>query len=239
MRRLSTVSVLSILLLAGCATSRPASMEVCDCQRTVRVPDKAFREFLMEKGLAEKVRGKLMRPTMMGCHTDTLECYNRGIRSLQGIEMFPQLKRLTCSDNPIDELNLCPLPNIESLYALNVPLHRLTLDSCHEMREMQLSHTKLDALDLQPMPKLSSLLCIFSPLKAIDLTPCPLLEWLYIRGTQIEEVDIRPCTVFYQLHALDSPLRQVVVRQEQYNSNYIKISVEDSVRIVVKDTPAQ
>lgn len=234
------VFILSILLLAGCASTRPAGDGgACNCQQATRVPDKAFRDFLVEKGLAEKVHGKLMRPTMMGCHTDTLECYNRGIRSLQGIEMFPQLKRLTCSDNPIDELNLCSLTHIESLYALNVPLHRLKLDCCHEMRRMQLSYTKLDTLDLQPMPKLSSLLCIFSPLKAIDLTPCPLLEWLYIRGTQIEEVDIRPCTVFYQLHALDSPLRQVVVRQEQYNSNYIKISVEDSVRIVVKDTPAQ
>lgn len=37
MRRLSTVSVLSILLLASCATSRPASIEVCDCQRAVCV----------------------------------------------------------------------------------------------------------------------------------------------------------------------------------------------------------
>lgn len=234
MRRLSTVSVLSILLLASCATSRPASMEVCDCQRTVHVPDKAFRDWLIDNGLAVKAHGKYLRATPEGCAATELECYNQGIHSLEGIELFPQLKQLTCSDNPISELDLNALPRLQRLYGVNLPLEHFEADSCHDLRVIQLSHTHLDTLDLTPFPLLESLLCIYSPLRAIDLAPCPNLRTLYIRFTHIQEVDLTPCPDFWQLHALDTPLRTVTVTPGQYTSETLKVSIEDSVNIVVK-----
>ena len=234
MRRLSTVSVLSILLLASCATSRPASMEVCDCQRAVRVPDKAFRTWLLDNGLAVKAHGKYLQATPAGCATTELECYDQGIRSLDGIELFPQLEQLTCSDNPISELNVNALPHLQRLYGVNLPLEHFEADSCHDLRVIQLSHTHLDTLDLTPFPLLESLFCIYSPLRAIDLAPCPNLRTLYIRFTLIQEVDLTPCPDFWQLHALDTPLHTVTVTPCQYASETLKVSIEDSVNIVVK-----
>ena len=234
MRRLSTVSVLSILLLESCATSRPASMEVCDCQRAVRVPDKAFRTWLIGNGLAVKAHGRYLRATPEGCAATELECYNQGIRSLEGIELFPQLEQLTCSDNPINELDLNALPRLQRLYGINLPLEHFEADSCHDLRVIQLSHTHLDTLDLTPFPLLESLFCIYSPLRAIDLAPCPNLRTLYIRFTHIQEVDLTPCPDFWQLHALDTPLRTVNVTPGQYTSETLKVSIEDSVNIVVK-----
>lgn len=227
--------MLTLLLLAGCAASRPAGdRKECDCRQTVRVPDKAFREFLLENGLAEKARGMQMRPTEKGCRTNTLECYSRDIHSLQGIELFPQLEQLTCSDNPITSLDVNALPRLQRLYGVNLPLERFDADSCHDLRVIQLSHTHLDTLDLTPFPLLESLLCIYSPLRAIDLAPCPNLRTLYIRFTHIQEVDLTPCPDFWQLHALDTPLRTVIVTPGQYASETLKVSIEDSVNIVVK-----
>ena len=227
--------MLTLLLLAGCAAPRPAGdRKECDCRQTVRVPDKAFREFLLENGLAEKARGMQMRPTEKGCRTNTLECYSRDIHSLQGIELFPQLEQLTCSDNPITSLDVNALPRLQRLYGVNLPLERFEADSCHDLRVIQLSHTHLDTLDLTPFPLLESLLCIYSPLRAIDLAPCPNLRTLYIRFTHIQEVDLTPCPDFWQLHALDTPLRTVTVTPGQYTSETLKVSIEDSVNIVVK-----
>ena len=234
MRRLSTVSVLSILLLASCATSQPASMEVCDCQRTVHVPDKAFRDWLIDNGLAVRAHGKYLRATAEGCAATELECYDQGIRNLDGIELFPQLEQLTCSDNPITSLDVNTLPRLQRLYGVNLPLERFEADSCHDLRVIQLSHTHLDTLDLTPFPLLESLLCIYSPLRAIDLAPCPNLRTLYIRFTHIQELDLTPCPDFWQLHALDTPLRTVTVTPGQYTSETLKVSIEDSVNIVVK-----
>lgn len=235
--RLPLFALLTSLLLAGCASTRPAGDgSACDCQHAVRVPDKVFREFLLEKGLAEKAGWHKLKPTEKGCRTDTLECYSRGIRSLQGIEMFPQLEQLTCSDNPISELNLQALTNLRRLYALDTPLQRLDLSQCHQLTAIQLSHTLLDTLDLTPLPHLTALLCIYTPLRHLDLSPCPNLNTLYIRFTQIHSLDLTPCTSFWQLHALDTPLERVLVTPEQYQSD-IKVSVEAGVRIIPKDNP--
>ncbi|MBQ8703527.1 MAG: hypothetical protein IJ524_04030 [Bacteroidales bacterium] len=225
---------LTLLLLTGCTAVRPVGDgAVCDCRQTARVPDKAFRNWLTENGYAAKVGGRKVRPTEKGCALTTLECYGKGIHSLQGIELFPQLEELTCSDNPIAELDLGGLPRLERLYCLNVPLRRLDVGQRSRLKRVQLSHTHLDTLDLATMPDVEMLLCIFSPLTAIDITPCQRLTTLYIRGTQIEEVDLRGNPAMHELHALDTPLRTLFVTPEQYGGD-IRASVSDSVQIVVK-----
>ena len=234
MKRLPFVVVFSVLLLAGCGASWPAGgWPTCECERTVKVPDKAFRTWLVDNGYAEKAGWKRLKPTEEGCRLRELECYGQGIESLEGIEMFPQLEQLTCSDNPIEEMDLNGLPHLERLYALNVPLRRLEMDSCHHLKRMQVSYTKIASVDLAPFPELELLLFIFSPITEIDLTPCVNLKQLYIRGTQIREVDLRPCAKLLEFHALDTPLETVIVSEEQYGGE-IKASVDDSVRIEVR-----
>lgn len=234
MRRLTFVATFIILLLVGCGASRPVSSRAtCECERVVKVPDEAFRAWLVENGYAEKAGWKKLRATEEGCMLKELECYGHDIESLEGIELFPQLEQLTCSDNPIEKLNINGLSYLERLYALNVPLRRLEMDSCHHLKRVQISYTKLSTIDLAPFPELELLLFIFSPLREIDLTPCSNLKQLYIRGTQIQEVDLRPCINLIDLHALDTPLEKIIVSPQQYDGG-IKASVGDSVRIEVR-----
>lgn len=223
-----------VALLVGCgATKQGGGEAVCDCQRAVKVPDKAFRTFLVDSGYAVKVGWQRLKPTAKGCALTTLECYGRGIHSLEGVAMFPQLVCLTCSDNPISELDLGGLPRLESLYALDVPLRCFSVGERSRLNVIQLSHTQLDTFDLASLPDLESLLIIFSPLTAIDLTPCKRLTTLYIRGTQIEEIDLRGNPLIRELHALDTPLLTLIVSQKQYDGA-VRASVPDSVRVVVK-----
>ena len=233
MRRWSLLLV-ATLLLTACAAMRQGGDEgFCDCQRAVRVPDRAFRAFLVDSGYAVKAGWHALKPTAAGCALKTMECYGRDIHSLEGIAMFPQLEGLTCSDNPIAELDLSLLPRLERLYALDVPLRRLDVGQRSRLKRVQLSHTYLDTLDLATMPEVELLLVIFSPLTAIDITPCQRLTTLYIRGTQITEVDLRGNPAMHELHALDTPLQTIFVTPAQYNGD-IRASVPDSVRVVVR-----
>jgi hypothetical protein len=234
MRSHLLVSILGLLLLVGCASTQPTSEEaVCDCQREIRVPDEAFRSWLVNNGYAEKKRGKKLKATAKGCTLTSLECYNKGIHSLEGIGLFPQLEQVTCSDNPISKLDLSVLHNLQKLYCINVPLETLNLSQCHQLTHIQLSYTHLDHLDLTPHPELKELFCIFSPIDFFDLSPCGKLNLIYLRGTQIHELDIRPCNALWQLHALDTPLQCLIISPEQYDSN-IEASIEDTVKIIVR-----
>ncbi|MBR6900398.1 MAG: hypothetical protein IKN29_08975 [Bacteroidales bacterium] len=226
-------ALLTVLLLSGCASTRQGGGEaVCDCQRAVRVPDRAFRTFLLDNGYAVKTGWLRLKATAEGCALKTLECYGRDIHSLEGIEMFPQLEELTCSDNPITELDLSVLPRLESLYALDVPLQRFDVGDCCHLKRIQLSHTRLDTFDLTPLPMLEGLLVIFTPLTSIDITPCQRLTTLYIRGTQITEVDLSGNPAMRELHALDTPLETLVVTPAQYDGG-VRASVSDSVQVIV------
>ena len=233
MRRL-LLSLAATLLLTACAATRQGGGEAaCDCRRAVSVPDKAFRDLLLEKGYAAKAGGHRLRPTPEGCALTVLECYGKDIHSLRGVEMFPQLEEVVCSDNPLAELDLNGLPRLERLYGLNLPLERMARDSCHHLRDLQLSYTRLTRFDLRPFAELESLLLIFSPLTELDLSPCPRLETLYIRGTQIRRLDLRDNPAFSRLHALDTPLETIVVTQAQYDGD-LKVSCADTVRIEVR-----
>lgn len=235
MKFLSVTSIMTILLLVGCATTRSTGKEtaVCDCEKATQVPDKAFRNFLVDREYAVRAGWHSLKPTSKGCELKAMECYEQGIKSLEGIEMFPQLEQVTCSDNPITDLNLNGLPNLRRLYALNLNLRSIHLEQCRHLWLIELSHNELDTFDLTPFPELTEFFCIFSPLRNIDLSPCPDLKFLYIRGTQIRSVDLTPCRNFNALHALDSPLKTIIVSHDQYQSD-IKASVEDSVQVVVR-----
>lgn len=234
MRKYPFVVAFMVLLLAGCGASRPTNgWTTCECERAVKVPDKAFRSWLVKKGYAEETGWKRMKATEEGCRLRELECYGQGVESLEGIDMFPQLEQLTCSDNPIEEMNLNGLPQLERLYCLNVPLQQLEMDSCHRLKRVQISYTNLTSVDLAPFPELELLLFIFSPITEIDLSPCVNLKQLYVRGTEIRKVDLRPCAKLLELHALDTPLETVIVSEEQYRGE-IKASVDDTVRIEVR-----
>ncbi len=233
MRRLSLFLAATLLLTACAAMQQGGGEAVCDCQRAVGVPDKAFRTFLVDSGYAAKAGWQRLKPTAKGCAMTSLECYGRHIRSLEGVGMFPQLVEVVCSDNPIEVLDLRALPRLERLYALNVPLRKFDVGQRCHLRRVQLSHTHLDTLDLATMPDVELLLCIFSPLTAIDITPCQRLTTLYIRGTQISEVDLSGNPAMHEIHALDTPLRTLVVTPKQYDGD-IRASVSDSVRLVVK-----
>ena len=233
MRRLTLILAATLLLTACVATRQGGSEDACDCRRAVSVQDKAFRTLLLGKGYAVKSGGHRLKPTPEGCALTSLECYGRDIHSLRGIEMFPQLEEVVCSDNPLSELDLDCLPRLERLYGLNLPLERVALDSCRHLRHLQLSHTRLQEFDLRTHPELESMLLIFSPIDTLDLAPCPHLTTLYIRGTHIRRLDLRNNPVFFQLHALDTPLETITVTQKQYDSN-LKVSCSDSVSIVVR-----
>ena len=150
MKKISFVAIFSVLLLAGCGASRPAGgWATCECERTVKVPDGAFRAWLVENGYAEKAGWHKLKPTAQGCALSALECYGQGIRSLEGIEMFPQLEQVTCSDNPLTELDLNTLPHLHRLYGINLPLKRIAIDNCHRLQHIELSHNHLETLTLK------------------------------------------------------------------------------------------
>ena len=67
MRNRVPLLLLTVLLLSGCASTRQGGGSgECDCRQAVRVPDRAFRTYLLQQGYAVKAGPGRLKPTAEG-----------------------------------------------------------------------------------------------------------------------------------------------------------------------------
>ncbi|MBO4600451.1 MAG: hypothetical protein J5641_06900, partial [Bacteroidales bacterium] len=242
-KTLSLAAVLAALLLVcSCSPARK-------CQRgkavtVAQVKDGNFRSYLEKNGFAKPYEGKLrgryrlvprqemMESTPLGRSIQIIDCHRMNIESLDGIELFPKLVILICSENPIRHLDLSHNPKLKQLVAIETPLRSLNIRQNPELKVLNISFHQLRSLDVSHNPQLSELLCIFAPgITTLDLSHNPNLQTLYIRQTNVQLVDLRRNPAFHALHALETPLEYIVV-SPRHNLDSITASVEEGVQVL-------
>lgn len=249
MRHTATI-LLALLLLCSCATQQ----ESVNDKKTItvaRVNDNNFRAYLLDNGYAKPYIGKLrgrdrltpqdewVESTPLGRSTQIIDCHRKEIHSLDGIELFPNLVILICSENPICRLDLRHNPKLKQLVAIEAPLRSLDISHNTELKVLNISFHQLRKLDVSHNTQLEELLCIFAPgITSLDLSHNPNLRTLYIRQTNIQLVDLRCNNTFRALHALETPLEYIVV-SPQHNLDSITASVEEGVQVLTLSPTAK
>lgn len=236
-----------MLLCCGCASVQ-SQLEGGDGVAVARVPDGAFRTYLLEQGYVRPYEGRMaafgwfvpreemVELTPMGRALQVLNVHNMGIRSLEGAELFGRLVVLVCSQNPLREVDLSPFPRLKQFVANEVPLQGLDLSRNSELKWVEVSFAELEELDVSHNAKLEEIYCIFTPgVETLDLRGVPQLRRLYVRETSVREIDLTPCPAIEELHANDTPLATIVATAEQ--AERVKAWVEDSVRVELAESP--
>ncbi len=249
MKHLATI-LLSILLCCSCVTEKE-SVEGKNVITVARVTDDNFRAYMLDNGYAKPYIGKLrgrdrltpqdewVESTPLGRSTQFIDCHRKEIHSLDGIELFPNLVILICSENPISRLDLRHNPKLKQLVAIETPLRSLDISQNTELKILNISFHQLRKLDVSHNTQLEELLCIFAPgITSLDLSHNTSLRTLYIRQTNIQLVDLRRNTAFHALHALETPLEYIVV-SPQHNLDSITASVEEGVQVLTLSPTAK
>ena len=117
-------------------------------------PDRAFRRFLIRYFLEEivEISGEDSRSVVFLRKEDVdavdfLSCEGEQIRSLDGIEYFPNLETLDCSDNELTQLDLSRIPALSELYCTDNQLTSLDLSGLEQLRVLYCSRKQLSELD--------------------------------------------------------------------------------------------
>lgn len=237
--------LLATILVMSCSTHKPG------CPKTptpiAYMPDDNLRELLIEKGLVQPYKGKMkgnlffakrseiMEATPEGIKATHIDCHRKGIKSLRGIELFQNLSTLICSENPISFIDMSGNPKLKYLCAIETPLVGIDVSHNPELMILELSYNHLSELDVSHNPRLGQLFCIFCPgITALDLSQCTNLHTIYIRQTNIPVLDLRRNINIRAIHAQDTPLQYLVV-SPQHDLDKIQASVEEDVRLLVKD----
>ena len=150
-------------------------------------PDAAFRAWVSENT-------DLDHDSALSCAEQEsvriIEADHRQIGDLRGVEHFPNLHVLSCSENEITVLDLSGNPKLRSLCCSDNPLTELNPGQFHDLKKLNCSHTGLGSLDLSQNAALVELNCINNLLTELDLSQNPALKKLNCSENGIRKLNL-------------------------------------------------
>lgn len=192
-------------------------------------PDNAFREYVGEfDGDGNGILSYDERS-----HVRAISVSNCGISSLAGIEWFPSLDNLDCSDNRLTALDVSGLSTLRTLDCTNNQLAALEVNGCTGMEKLVCKGNQLTALETSGCTSLVylnccdnqlkelgardcsgllQLICYNNQLKTLDVSENAEMKWIYCFNNRLTSLDISGCTALEELYCYHNQLTSLDVK---------------------------
>lgn len=185
-------------------------------------PDENFRNYIKEN--IDKDKNNLLHQSELMAVTQ-INLENKNISDLKGIEYFPSLKHLNCSNNNLEYINLnnnsklytldCSFNKLEKLdISMNTQLHTLycnsnsllTLNTTNntELVALNCSNNQIYDLDLFENRKLYSLKCASNRLENLFLSLNQALNEIDCSSNQLTSLNINNNPLLSTLNSADN-----------------------------------
>lgn len=173
-------------------------------------PDPLFREYL--KNTWDENKDGMFSDSELKKILEVRLIKNQAVKSLQGIEYFPNLKVLDCNNTGVTsldvshnqklkslscgacgnlkEVNVSNNPNLEEIISNYTNLTNIDISSCVRLYSLQLQGNKLTELDVTHNPELSNLLCENNQISELDVSGNSKLKMLYCQDNKLKTLDI-------------------------------------------------
>ncbi len=174
-------------------------------------PDEKFRNYVKEK-CDFNLDGSLASAEIQA--VKEIDVTNKGIASLKGIELFPdleslycfgnklteldlgnnkKLKELDCSENMLSELDLSEAAALEYLYCNSNNIASLNVEDCEKLRELNCTFNKLTALDVSSCTNLTELYCYYNDIESLTITGLEHLYYVDYAYNALTSLSIHAC----------------------------------------------
>lgn len=122
---------------------------------------------------------------------ERLDLSNKGLTNLSGIEVYSNLKYLTCNDNPgLTKIDVRKLTKLETLDCKRNALTELNVTGLSNLQVLSCAVNQLTSLDLTGLTNLRTLSCEMNQLTSLDLTGLTSLEIFYCHENRMTHLDI-------------------------------------------------
>ena len=181
---------------------------------------------------------------------EEIDCYDKGISNLKGIEYFTALRSLNCGYNQLTALDVSKNTTLTKLYCKNNQLTvldvskntALTYLRCNrnQLTSLDVSKntalTKLDcynnqltSLDVSKNTALTGLNCGYNQLTALDVSKNTALTWLGCAGNQLTALDVSKNTALTDLDCDKNQLTSLDVS----NTDMDELDCDDNIYQIV------
>ena len=140
-----------------------------------------------------------------------LDLSGQGLTSLEGLEAFPNLESLDCSQNQLTQLDLSGNPALRQLSCTYNQLTSLDLSHNPLLAYVSCGYNRLTDLDLSGHRALIALNCEMNQLTALNLSGCTGLLTLYCRNNLLPELELSDNTALEFIETFSNRLTDIDV----------------------------
>ena len=188
-------------------------------------PDLGLQKFFLSQGYGAD--GAISDEELQS--VTMLDLSNMQLRSLSGIERFPNLSVLKLNGNVLEELDVPAIPTLEELYCANCGMKRLNVKACPQLRVLYCQENKLDSLILEGMPLLEQVEANNNVMKKVVFTDCPQLRTINLASNKLSAADLSKCAALYDLNVAENPLQIENIDVDAFVKNLPKATASDAV----------
>ena len=207
--------VSALLTLAMVFTFLPFSAFAAGTEVAINAtnfPDPAFFEFVKQYDkngndvLSEEERNQVY----------ILDVRKSGIKNLKGIEWFPKLHQLWCSELGLENLDLSGNKELDTLDCSENNLTRLNLSQNTKLTNLNCSVNKLNQLNLPASATLVKLICYDNQLSALDVNSLSGLTNLSCAKNPLGTLDVSNLKDLKSLACYENGLTTLNVENNSY-----------------------
>ena len=172
-------------------------------------PDDAFREYLKkfdvnhDRKLASAERNAVKE----------IDVRSKNISNLYGIQFFPNLKSLICSNNQLTSLDVHENTALEYLACTQNKLTSLDVSNNTALDELYCYRNQLTSLDVRQNTALKTLCCYQNQLTSLNVSKNAELEVLWCYENPLTSLDVRQNTQLKVLGCRENQLTSLDVSQ--------------------------
>ena len=169
----------------------------------VNFPDANFRSIVTENYDTDK-DGNLSDTEIAA--VEKIDCVDKGISSLKGIEYFTALKVLLCSQNQLTVLDVRKNIELSLLSCYRNQLATLDIGKNAVLEELYCDDNQLTTLNISEDPSLKFLRCRRNQLSTLDVSKNTMLIELSCGKNQLDTLDVSKNTALTYLTCNDNQL---------------------------------
>ena len=209
---------------------RPVSTNYVEVNEA-NFPDENFRNWILSNSDFDAVNDGILTASELKSIT-YINCENKQIKDLKGIEFFTnlthlhcssnqltcldlskntKLKELTCWENQLSSLNLGKISTLTDLYCNNNQLHKLDVSNNSEINSIRCQNNQLTSLILGNTTKLTYLDCWKNNLTSLDLSKNTALQYIDCYSNQLTSLDVSNNTSLINLRCTENNLANIDV----------------------------
>ena len=160
-----------------------------------------------------------------------INCSNKGITNLKGIEYFTSLNILWCTDNQLTALDVSENTALTKLNCCFNKLTSLDVSKNTALTILECNANRLTSLDVSKNTALTELNCSINELTALDVSKNTALTILYCNDNQLTSLDVSKNTALISLSCVCNQLTSLDVSKNTalqiLNCNYNQLTVLD------------